>query len=57
MDGAGADQPGTVRVEGQPPNEIFGLLCSWYGYIRNCYRECAIPRARGLDCFHEGPGG
>ena len=43
MDGTGDPRPGKVQFEGQSPDEIFGLLCSRYGDIRNCQREATIP--------------
>ena len=57
MDGTGDPQPGKVRFEGQSPNENFGLLCPWYGDLRNHQWGGAIPRTRGLCRFLEGPGG
>jgi hypothetical protein len=41
----------------QSPNEIFGLLCSWNGHIRNYQRTFAIPQTCRFDCFREGLAG
>jgi hypothetical protein len=57
MDESRAHPPTAVRARKQLPNEIFGLLCSWHGHIRNHQREPAVPQTRRHNRFCDGIGG
>jgi len=56
MDEPRAHRSGAIRVQEQPADDTFGLLCSWNGHIRNDQREHAVPRGYRPNSFHEGNG-
>ena len=51
MDEPGAYCPGAVRLQERSSDNIFGLLRSWDGHIRNHQRECSFPQGHRPDRF------
>ena len=43
MDEPGTDRSAEIQIGEESPDDIFGLLCSWNGDIRNHQWEPAIP--------------
>ena len=56
MDEPRANRSAAVRVREESPNEIFGLLRSRDGHIRDRQWELAIPQRHGPCCSREGIG-
>ena len=56
MDESRANRSAAIRAEEESPNEIFGLLRSRDGHIRDRQRELAVPQRHGPWCFREGIG-
>ena len=57
MDESGTHQPTEVWGDYPSPDEIFRLLFSWDGYIRNHQREPTFLRGLGSNSTRQGVGG